>query len=118
MKCVRTVCNEDFSPLPSLVRTSLTPAKYVGMKDNSPKIHLDNDGFLVQLHFCNMYLTIGNNSLTERHVYVNDGFIDINGHVCLSSLLLEEGEYNARPSYFHTKGFDMSLVFLADFPIE
>lgn len=75
------VCNQDFSPLPRLVRTSLTPAKYVGMTDNSPKIHLDNDGFLVQFHFYNMYLAIGNDSLTNRHVYVNDGFNDINGHV-------------------------------------
>jgi len=88
------------------------------MTDNSPKIHLDNDGFLVQFHFYNMYLAIGNDSLTNKHVYVNDGFNDINGHVWLSSLLIEEGEYNARPRYFHTKGYDMSLVFLADFLIE
>ena len=118
MKCVRMICNQDFSPLPRLVRKSLTPAKYVGMTYNSPKIHLNNDGFLVQFHFYNMCLTIGNDSLTDRHVYVKDGFIEINGHVCLSSLLFEEREYNARPRYFHTKGFDMSLVFLADFLIE
>lgn len=111
------VCNRDFSPFPRLVRTSLTPAKYVGMTDNYPKIHLDNDGFLVQFHFYNMYLTIGNESLTDRHDYVKDGFIKINEHVCLSSLLFEEGEYNPRPRYFHTKGFDVSLVFLADFLI-
>ena len=84
MKCVRTVCNQDFSPLPWLVRTSLVPGKYLGMTDNSPKIHLDNDGFVVQFHFYNMCLTIGNDSLTNWHVYVNDGFIDINGmHACL-----------------------------------
>ena len=77
MKCVRTVCNQDFSPLPRLVRTSLVPGKYVGTTDNSPKIHFDNDGFVVQFHFYNMYLTIGNDSLTNWHVYVNDGFIDI-----------------------------------------
>ena len=118
MKCVRTVCNQDFSPLPRLVRKSLAPAKYVGMTDNSPKINLDNDGFLVQFHFYNMYLTIGNDSLTDRHVYVKDGFIKINEHLCLSSFLFEEGEYNPRPRYFPTKGFDMSLMFLADFLIE
>ena len=117
MNCVRTVCNQDFSPLPRLVRTLLAPAKYVGMTDNSPKVHLDNDGFLVQFHFCTMYLTIGNDSLTDRHVYVKDGSTKINEHVCLSSLLFEEGEYNARPRYFHTKGFNVSLVFLADFLI-
>ena len=65
-----------------------------------------------------MYLTVGNVSLTNRHVYVSDGFVDINGNACLSSLLSEEGEYNPRPSHFHTKGFDMSIVFLADFLIE
>ena len=112
------VCNRDFSPFPRLVRTSLTPSKYVGMTDNYPKIHLDNDGFLVQFHFYNMYLTIGNDSLTDRHVYVKVGFSVINGHACLSSGLFEEGEYNPRPRDFHTKGFDMFLVFLADFLTE